>query len=322
MPYREAISGALIYVGVCVLIVSLLRAGVNALRKRAKDGCYHPPWGTWSPYPHGKWKEQKNKDCHTVDGAPHLPDCRCSPPAKEEILAPKARGLAPLLLEADRKYFGQVPHPFDFMSVASDSDSDRMPVMNRLQQRQVAAFPAYVKALSDEDLWAMKGLSAPLAKIRKTEMDVRRRRKARTQQKTVKGDCNVEAALFKDPAIVGHVIGTDEPLFVNPQGSLTLEDPKEVVVAKEPIFDTGADANGAPVLDGPRRWRWSYGAENPRTILVTGPHPESDGLVAVIDLRAQTMSSVYVETTQAFPRGTDIDERMDADYKAWKDERA
>jgi hypothetical protein len=223
--------------------------------------------------------------CITGNGIPHLPDCRCSPP----------------LTAADREYLGGAPAK---------------------GRGDAGSFPAYVKALSDEDLWAMKGLSGPLAKIRKTEMDVRRRRKARTQQKTVKGDCNVEAALFKDPAIVGHVIGTGEPVFVNPQGSLTLEDPKEVVVAKDPIFDTGADANGAPVLDGPRRWRWSYGAENPRTILVTGPHPESDGLVAVIDLRAQTMSSVYVETTQAFPRGTDIDERMDADYQAWKAERA
>ena len=77
--------------------------------------------------------------CVQCAGEPHLPDCRCSPPSEE----------------------------------------DRRPIMEQLEQRQAAAFPAYIKALPDADLWAMKGLSAPLAKIRKTEMDVRRRRRAR-----------------------------------------------------------------------------------------------------------------------------------------------
>jgi hypothetical protein len=68
----------------------------------------------------------------------------------------------------------------------------------------------------------MKGLSKPLAKIRKTEMDVRRRRNAR------------KAAARRD--IIGHT--TDgRPVFVDHRGSPTLQDP------------CGWDANGSPAID-------------------------------------------------------------------------
>ena len=84
------------------------------------------------------------------------------------------------------------------------------------------SFPAYIKALPDADLWAMKGLSAPLAKIRKTEMDVRRRRKARA------------TAARRD--VIGHT-PDGRPVFVDHRGSLTLQDP------------AGWDANGSPAID-------------------------------------------------------------------------
>lgn len=271
--------------GVWVLLCAAVWACVNALRKRAKDGCYPP-----------SQEERVNK----IRAGYHAGGCCfCKEegfvcPAVEEQKAKET------LQEAIQK------------CPPSQADTNKMPARSATEVRNgllgkaghlphvFAQLPRYFKSLSDADLRGLKGLSAPVMKLRKNELDRRsriaRRKAAKQMASRERGlrplfdqdpSCNVEAALFKDPA-----------------------------------FDTGADANGAPVRDGPRRWRWSYGAENPRTILVTGPHPESDGLVAVIDLRAQTMSSVYVETTQAFPRGTDIDERMDADYGAWKSRRA
>lgn len=56
-------------------------------------------------------------------------------------------------------------------------------------------FVKYVKSLSDADLWAMKGLSKPLAKIRKTEMDVRRRRNAKKAAKAKQPCLGIELAL-------------------------------------------------------------------------------------------------------------------------------
>ena len=202
-------------------------------------------------------------------GEPHLPDCRCSPPSEE----------------------------------------DRRPLMEQLERKRAATFPAYVKGLSDEDLWAMKGLSKPLARIRKTEMDVRRRRKARSLNKQTIGTT-------ARTDIIGHV--NNVPVYVNPQGSLTLEDPKEVIVAKDPVFDTGADANGAPVLDGPQRWRVQLSTTQQGKAFVFGPYPQSDGLVATIDIFKHTLSSVYVETPQPFPEGGNVFERMDSDYAAWE----
>ena len=120
--------------------------------------------------------------CVQGAGEPHLPDCRCSPPSEEDLL----------------------------------------PLMEQLERKQAATFPAYIKGLSDEDLWTMKGLSAPLAKIRKTEMDVRRRRKTRA------------AAARRD--VIGHT-PDGRPVFVDHNGSPTLQDP------------LGWDANGSPAIE-------------------------------------------------------------------------
>lgn len=81
---------------------------------------------------------------------------------------------------------------------------------------------AHIKSLSDADLWAMKGLSKPLAKIRKTEMDVRRRRKARA------------TAARRD--VIGHT-SDGRTVFFDHNGSPTLRDP------------LGWDANGSPAID-------------------------------------------------------------------------
>lgn len=83
-------------------------------------------------------------------------------------------------------------------------------------------FTGYIKSLSDEDLWDMKGLSKPLAKIRKTEMDVRRRRKARA------------TAARRD--VIGHT-PDGRTVFFDHNGSPTLRDP------------LGWDANGSPAVD-------------------------------------------------------------------------